>query len=217
MGISKEMTDWLNGQHPTVRKLAKAVVLEDDERVYHIGPDKIQRFFPRIPGSTAKGEDRTVSRICCSLDIARALYGGRHHLPENRIYLYEFAEREVLLPSTTLTQEGKRGSEVWIVPHKLANWNIKPVVVGEMRLLERTESGSLKDGINMTYVLRVFDRPVQFDKDTLLEPGKTYSVALVERWRDTVDELETKLKVELAGELPEDMFKMAAIEYTVKI
>ena len=217
MGISKEMNDWLNGQHPTVRKLAKAVVLEDDERVYHIGPEKIQRFYPRIPGSTAKGEDRTVSRICCSLDISRALYGGRHHLPEPRIYLYEFAEREVLLPSTTLTQEGKRGSEVWIVPHKLANWNIKPAVVGEMRLLERNESGKLLDALEMTYVLQVYDRPVHFDKDTVLVPGKTYSVAMTERWKDTEDAIETKLKVELAGELPADMFKMAAIEYTVKI
>ncbi|MCT7475849.1 hypothetical protein N5V81_12770 [Escherichia coli] len=37
-------------------------------------------------------------------------------------------------PSVNLTQEPNRAGEVWIVPHRMSNWDIKPIYLGEMRL-----------------------------------------------------------------------------------
>lgn len=218
-----ELKKWLRMQMPSVQKKVKPVRLDEGEFPLHVGPAKIRSFYPRIPGEIAPGEDNTIGRVCCSLSLTQALWGGRHHFPAERLYLYRFTEREVLLPSVSLTQEGKRGNEVWIVPHRMENWNIKPERAGEARLVART---SLDDWMKyeLTYVVQIAgDEPIPFERGKLLQPGRFYEFRVEKngRWKSTEDHsdvyVKEDFKIVFAGETDSEMWSRAALEYTVKL
>lgn len=218
-----ELKKWLRMQMPSVQKKVKAVKLEEGEFPLHVGPHKIRSFYPRIPGEIAAGEDNTVGRVCCSLMLSQALWGGRHHFPAERLYLYRFTETEVVLPSTALTQEGKRGNEVWIVPHRMENWNIKPIKSGEARLIART---SLDEWMKyeLSYVIKVMgDDPIPFERGKVMQPGRYYEfrVEKAGHWKSTDDRSDVFVKEDFriifVGETDGDMWARAALEYTVKL
>lgn len=216
------LKSWLGGQMPSVQKKVKAIRLDKDEVLLHVGPSKIKSFYPRVPGSVASGEDTTVGRVCCSLTLEKALWGGRHHFPSDRLYLYAFDERDVLVPSTELTQEGKRGNEVWIVPHRMENWNIVPTRVGEARVISRTCPDDLLE-YKITYVIKIDNIDVPFNGDTVLKAGNFYEFTVTRggKWRAVdggkdvqVDEVFT---IEFVGETGRDFWDRAALEYVVSL
>ncbi len=218
-----ELKKWLRMQMPSVQKKVKAVKLDEDEFPLHVGPHKIRSFYPRIPGEIAPGEDNTVGRVCCSLTLGQALWGGRHHFPAERLYLYRFVEDQVLIPSTALTQEGKRGNEVWIVPHRMENWNIKPEKAGEARLISRS---SLDEWLTyeLSYIVRVTgDVPIPFERGKVMQPGRYYEFRVVKNggWKATEDHKDVFVKEEynvlFVGETEGDLWARAALEYTVKL
>lgn len=220
---SAALTSWLQRQMPSVQKKVKAIQLDKGESVLHVGPGLVRNFYPRIPGSVAPGEDTTVGRVCCSLTLSQALWGGRHHFPAPRMYLYSFEERNVLVPSVELTQEGKRGNEVWIVPHRMENWNIKPTRVGEVRLLSKSHDVEGTDRGVMAYVAFITDQPVPFDKSNTMEVGKCYEfqVDATAKWTpvnggDDV-EYHRDAAIKFIGEVDKEFWDRAAFEYTVTV
>lgn len=216
------LKSWLGGQMPSVQKKVKAIRLEDDEVLLHVGPSKIRSFYPRVPGSVASGEDTTVGRVCCSLSLSKALWGGRHHFPSERLYLYAFEERNVLVPSTSLTQEGKRGNEVWIVPHRMENWDITPQRVGEARIISKSSPDDVLE-YQLHYVVKIDNMDIPYDDDTLLKAGHFYEF-VVERgakWKAidggqdiVVDE---EFRIKFVGETHRDYWDRAALEYVVSL
>lgn len=164
---------WFENQMP---KVAKKLTLRGLETPpLHIG-GKVKIFSPRIPSSPADGEDLTIPRVCCSLALKNCMIGARHNFRspdvQTRIYIYGFDERSVVQPSIDVTKEPNRAGEVWIVPHRMANWEMKPRVLGEFRLLETS-----KDCDKLTYVVQVGET-VAFDSGFKLEAGETYSVTV---------------------------------------
>lgn len=163
------LTRWFENQMPKVAKKLKLRGL--DTTPLHVGGN-IKLFTPRIPNSPAEGEDVTIPRVCCSLTLKNCMVGARHNFytldTQVRIYFYGFVERSVVQPSVDVTKEPNRDGEVWIVPHRMANWEIKPIVLGDMRLVELAE-----EGLRLTYVAMV-QSPVAFDSGLTLQPGKAY-------------------------------------------
>ena len=216
------LTKWLGGQMPSVQKKVKPVHLDRDEVLLHIGPSKIKSFYPRVPGSVAPGEDTTVGRVCCSLNLEKALWGGRHHFPSERLYLYAFEERDVLVPSVSLTQEGKRGNEVWIVPHRMENWNIVPLRVGEARIISRTCPDDTLE-YEVTYVVKIDNIDIPFDDATVLKAGCFYEIVVSRggKWR-AIDkgqdiQVDENFRIECVGETERDFWDRAALEYVVSL
>lgn len=135
---------WLQNQLPRVAKKSNLRLL--DTPPLHISTARIRMFSPRIPLSAMSDEDKTVPRVCCSVDLARCIASARHILRTDevprQIFIYGFDERSVVQPSVELSQEPVRAGEVWIVPHRMGNWELKPLVLGEMRLLEMNGEGN---------------------------------------------------------------------------
>lgn len=160
---------WFENQMP---KVAKKLALKNVATPpLHVG-GKVRSFAPRLPNNPAPGEDQTIPRICCSLSIKNCCVGARHNFQfanENpRLYLYSFLERSVVQPSVEVTKEPNRAGEVWIVPHRMANWDITPRVVGEMRLVKMAEQYT-----RLTYVMLVSE-PVIWDESLTLKPDTAY-------------------------------------------
>lgn len=203
--VISSLKSWLGGQMPSVQKSVKPIHLDDDEVLLHVGPSKIKSFYPRVPGSVAPGEDTTVGRVCCSLTLEKALWGGRHHLGTNRLYLYAFKERDVVVPSVSLTQEGKRGNEVWIVPHRMENWNIVPERVGEARLISMSEG---EDTV-FYYIVKIDYIDIPFDNKVSLKAGSFYEFSVICEPNKTV--------IEFKGAAMRELWDRAALEYTVSL
>lgn len=164
---------WFENQLPRVAK--KLALKGLSVPPLHLG-GKVKTFTPRLPNNPAPGEDQTIPRVCCALSIANCCIGARHNFQfasENpRLYLYAFDERSVVQPSVEVTKEPNRAGEVWIVPHRMANWEIKPRVVGEMRLVRMSEVYT-----HLEYVILVSE-PVAWDSGLTLQPDTAYRVAV---------------------------------------
>lgn len=160
---------WFERQMPRVAK--KLAIKGVDTPPLHIG-GKVRTFSPRLPNNPAPGEDQTIPRICCSLSIKNCCVGARHNFQfanENpRLFIYAFDERSIVQPSVDVTKEPNRAGEVWIVPHRMANWDIKPKIVGEMRLSKMAD-----DYTTLDYVMLVSE-PTKWESGVMLEPGKAY-------------------------------------------
>lgn len=192
---------WFERQLPKVAK--KLTVRGIDTPPLHIG-GKVSVFTPRLPSSPAPGEDQTIPRVCCSLTLQNCCTGARHNFQfanENpRLYIYTFPERSVVQPSVDVTKEPNRAGEVWIVPHRMSNWEIKPTTVGEMRLLDMMD-----DYTKLEYVMMVSE-PVKWDNDLTLKPDTAYSFEVI--WTPT-------LSYTKPTPVPVDVYHRALTAYTV--
>lgn len=164
---------WFENQLPRVAK--KLALKGLSTPPLHLG-GKVRVFTPRLPNNPAPGEDQTIPRICCGLSVMNCCIGARHNFQfanENpRLYLYAFDERSVVQPSVEVTKEPNRAGEVWIVPHRMANWEIKPRVMGEMRLTKMAECYSRLD-----YVIMVSE-PIMWDTGVTLQPDTAYQFSV---------------------------------------
>ncbi|AWN09107.1 hypothetical protein MLDJOKPK_00194 [Salmonella phage SPAsTU] len=203
--LDPSLERWAERQMPQVAKKLTLRML--DAPPLHLSKCKIPTFCPRIPLSVATDEDKTVPRICCSLDLERCIKGARHNFSAieipTRLFLYGFHERAVAQPSVNLTQEPNRAGEVWIVPHRMSNWDIKPIYLGEMRLSELRGEGHI-----FVYHLG-FGEDVRLSNSQLLKGGKFYRLQVTVHW-DTGE-----VKVSEAVETPRTGFDNALNEYVV--
>lgn len=154
---------WRNSQNPKLYTRLRPRGIESAP--LHVSANPIRKFIPRIPLSCAPGEDQTVARVCCAISLENCFKGAAWNFKENtptRFHVYGFDERAVIDPTTTLTQEPSRNGEVWIVPHRLSNWDLTPESVGQMRLISHTE-----DKLRYTYVLQNYTEVVLNDGTTL--------------------------------------------------
>ncbi len=206
--IEPSLVKWLEQQLP---RTAKKVSLKKlDSAPLHISDRKISVFTPRIPYSVYRDEDKTVPRICCSVDLERCLRGVRRYFTPAetasavpRFYLYGFDERDVVQPSIELSAEPYRANEVWIVPHRLSNWEIKPSLVGELRLVRLANNG-------YTHTLAVaLNQDVRLNANQLLKSGSFYELTV------TCSEREPQITISDAKEISRGIFDAALNEYTV--
>lgn len=206
--IEPSLVKWLEQQLP---RTAKKVSLKKlDSAPLHISDRKISVFTPRIPYSVYRDEDKTVPRICCSVDLERCLRGVRRYFTPAettnvvpRFYLYGFDERDVVQPSIELSAEPYRANEVWIVPHRLSNWEIKPSMVGELRLVRLANNG-------YTHTLAVaLNQDVRLNANQLLKSGSFYELTV------TCSEREPQITISDAKEISRGIFDAALNEYTV--
>lgn len=206
--IEPSLVKWLEQQLP---RTAKKVSLKKlDSAPLHISDRKISVFTPRIPYSVYRDEDKTVPRICCSVDLERCLRGVRRYFTPAetasavpRFYLYGFDERDVVQPSIELSAEPYRANEVWIVPHRLSNWEIKPSMVGELRLVRLANNG-------YTHTLAVaLNQDVRLNANQLLKGGSFYELTV------TCSEREPQITISDAKEISRGIFDAALNEYTV--
>ncbi|ECD5042718.1 hypothetical protein E1L24_22235 [Salmonella enterica subsp. enterica serovar Braenderup] len=206
--IEPSLVKWLEQQLP---RTAKKVSLKKlDSAPLHISDRKIPVFTPRIPYSVYSDEDKTVPRICCSVDLERCLRGVRRYFTPAetanvvpRFYLYGFDERDVVQPSIELSAEPYRANEVWIVPHRLSNWEIKPSVVGELRLVRLTDNG-------YSHTLAVaLNQDVRLNANQLLKGDSFYELTV------TCSEREPQITISDAKEISRGIFDAALNEYTV--
>lgn len=177
---AKSLHDWLMQQLPSA--VAKVSIKHSKYPVLHVG-GKVKCFTPRIPCTPTTGEDQTIPRICCADTLFGCLYGGRHHCGDYRLYLYEFDERDVVIPSVQLTKEPKRKGEVWIVPHRMSNWTIAPNVVGELRLskvLAEDTGSDLPEFFGNDYIF-YSTKPIRLTSDITLTAEQAYRLEL--RWK----------------------------------
>lgn len=176
--IEPSLERWREQQMPQVAK--KLTLRTLDTAPLHLSKCKIATFSPRIPLSAAPNEDKTVPRICCSVDLERAIKGARHNFSAievpTRLFLYGFDERGVAQPSVNLTQEPNRAGEIWIVPHRMSNWDIKPIYLGEMRLSELRNGGRI-----FVYHLS-FGQDVRLSTNQLLKGGEFYRLIVSVDW-----------------------------------
>lgn len=206
--IEPSLVKWLEQQLP---RTAKKVSLKKlDSAPLHISDRKISVFTPRIPYSVYRDEDKTVPRICCSVDLERCLRGVRRYFTPAetatavpRFYLYGFDERDVVQPSIELSAEPYRANEVWIVPHRLSNWEIKPSMIGELRLVRLANNG-------YTHTLAVaLNQDVRLNANQLLKSGSFYELTV------TCSEREPQITISDAKEISRGIFDAALNEYTV--
>nr|DAO89059.1 MAG TPA: hypothetical protein [Caudoviricetes sp.] len=206
--IEPSLVKWLEQQLP---RTAKKVSLKKlDSAPLHISDRKISVFTPRVPYSVYRDEDKTVPRICCSVDLERCLRGVRRYFTPAetatavpRFYLYGFDERDVVQPSIELSAEPYRANEVWIVPHRLSNWEIKPSLVGELRLVRLANNG-------YTHTLAVaLNQDVRLNANQLLKGGSFYELTV------TCSEREPQITISDAKEISRGIFDAALNEYTV--
>lgn len=206
--IEPSLVKWLEQQLP---RTAKKVSLKKLDSVpLHISDRKISVFTPRIPYSVYRDEDKTVPRICCSVDLERCLRGVRRYFTPAetatavpRFYLYGFDERDVVQPSIELSAEPYRANEVWIVPHRLSNWEIKPSMVGELRLVRLANNG-------YTHTLAVaLNQNVRLNANQLLKGGSFYELTVA------CSEREPQITISDAKEISRGIFDAALNEYTV--
>lgn len=128
--MTENMRRWVENQRPDV---VKNVNSKDVNGVLHMSDTPtIRKFIPRLPESVKKSEDRTIARVCCALDLEGCFYGIPHHLghSQERLYLYHLPVDEVVVPNKKLSGVAVTDGEVWVVPHRLSNWEIKPTIVG---------------------------------------------------------------------------------------
>lgn len=154
---------WRNGQNPKLFSRLRPRGIETAP--LHISASPVRKFIPRIPLSCAPGEDQTVARICCALSLENCFKGAAWNFkgtPPKRFHVYGFNENAVIDPTPTLTQEPSRNGEVWIVPHRLSNWDLTPESVGQMRLHSHTENLT-----RFTYILQTYTDVILNDEQTL--------------------------------------------------
>lgn len=206
--VEPSLVKWLEQQLP---RTAKKVSLKKlDTAPLHISDKKIPVFTPRIPHSVYSDEDKTVPRICCSVDLEKCLRGVRRYFVpspyedmRHRYYLHAFDERDVVQPSVELSSEPFRANEVWIVPHRLSNWEIKPTVIGELRLVRLADNG-------YKHTLAVaLHEDVRLNSNQLLKAGKFYEITVA------ISEREPLIVVSDAVEISRGIFDAALNEYTV--
>lgn len=155
---------WRNGQNPKIFSRLRPRGIETAP--LHISATPIRKFIPRIPLSCAPGEDQTVPRVCCAISLENCFKGAAWNFkekPPERFHVYGFDERAVIDPTPTLTQEPSRNGEVWIVPHRLSNWDLTPESLGQLRLVEQDQS-------RYTYVFQNYKEVILNDA-TSLSPG----------------------------------------------
>lgn len=203
--VDPSLERWCERQMPHVAK--KLTLRKLTEQPLHLSKCKIPTFSPRIPLSCAPDEDKTVPRICCSVDLERAIKGARHNFSAieipTRLYLYGFDERDVAQPSVNLTQEPNRAGEVWIVPHRMSNWDIKPIYLGEMRLSE------LRNGGHVFVYHLSFGQDVRLSTSQLLKAGEFYRLIISVNWE------RGEVKVSEAVAAARTAFDNALNEYVV--
>ena len=119
------------------------------------------------------------------------------------MYLYGFDERDVAQPSVNLTQEPNRAGEVWIVPHRMSNWDIKPIYLGEMRLSE------LRNGCHVFVYHLSFGQDVRLSTSQLLKAGEFYRLIISVNWE------RGEVKVSEAVATARTAFDNALNEYVV--
>lgn len=166
---------WMDTLMPGLAKSLKPI--HSPYPLLHITACPVRVFTPRIPHSIVKDEDCTVPRICVSQFLKQCLAAARHTVPEivytGDLTIYTFDERDVLLATPKVTKEPITG-EGWIVPHRLSNWELKPSIIGKIRVVEVTQSGeSDLDRFVAKMALRV-NYPLQWDRDIELVPGTDY-------------------------------------------
>ncbi|QVW55226.1 hypothetical protein pEaSNUABM29_00186 [Erwinia phage pEa_SNUABM_29] len=203
--LDPSLERWAERQMPRVAKKMTLRMLNDQP--LHLSKCKIPAFSPRIPLSAAPDEDKTVPRICCSVDLERCIKGARHNFSAieipTRLYLYGFHERAVVQPSVSLTEEPNRAGEVWIVPHRMSNWDIKPIYLGEMRLSELRGEGHI-----FIYHL-CFGQDIRLSTSQLLKADQFYRLQVSIDWESG------EVKVSDAVETPRTGFDNALNEYVV--
>ena len=92
---------------------------------------------------------------------------------------------------------------MWIVPHRLSNWEIKPSVVGELRLVRLANNG-------YTHTLAVaLNQDVRLNANQLLKSGSFYELTV------TCSEREPQITISDAKEISRGIFDAALNEYTV--
>lgn len=139
--MTENMRRWIENQRPDV---VKNVNSQNVDGVLHMSDTPtIRKFIPRLPESVKKSEDRTIARVCCALDLQGCFYGVPHHLEhhQERLYLYHLPVDEVVVPNKKLSGVAVTDGEVWVVPHRLSNWEIKPTIVGFVYLTQIHHSG----------------------------------------------------------------------------
>jgi len=198
---------WLQNQMPrVVKKLAPKLVSVPP---LHISVGTIRTFSPRIPLSAMPDEDKTVPRVCCSLDLVRCIESARHVLSTievpSRVYIYGFDERSVVQPSIELSQEPVRAGEVWVVPHRMSNWEIPAKVYGEMRLMEMGTNGG-----HFVFVVRT-NRDLTFTANQQLKADRTYQLKV------RVNQSNGIASVSDAKEIAAESFAKALNGYTVTV
>lgn len=203
--VDASLSKWFENQMPSaVKKMSPRLISNPP---LHLSDAVIKEFSPRIPLSVDTDEDKTIPRVCCSLDLARCIQGARHQFTHGatRLYLYAFNERNVIQPSVALTQESNRAGEVWIVPHRMSNWQLAPEVLGEMRLSEMSE-----DGTSQTW-LYFGCKEALFEGSTKLIPEMVYKIHL----RLTRTDYGVVTNVKLEGDGNYSNFIEALNEYRV--
>lgn len=196
---------WLQNQMPRVAKKSTLRLL--DTPPLHISTARIKMFSPRIPLSLTNDEDKTVPRVCCSVDLARCLASARHILrtdePPRQIFIYAFTERSVVQPSIELSQEPVRAGEVWIVPHRMGNWELYPDVIGELRLMEMNGEGNR------------FVFAVRCGQSVTLRTGETLREGPIYRIEVTINRQDCTVNVGECWEIDPSIFDRALDCYTV--
>ena len=92
---------------------------------------------------------------------------------------------------------------MWIVPHRLSNWEIKPSLVGELRLVRLANNG-------YTHTLAVaLNQDVRLNANQLLKGGSFYELTV------TCSEREPQITISDAKEISRGIFDAALNEYTV--
>lgn len=159
--MSENMRRWIENQRPDV---VKNVNSKDVSSVLHMSDTPtIRKFIPRLPESVKKSEDRTIARICCALDLEGCFYGIPHHLVnhQERLYIYQLKVDEVVVPNKKLSGVAVTDGEVWIVPHRLSNWEIKPTIVGYVYLTQVHHTDDNKTSISyLVKMLKGYDGAV---------------------------------------------------------
>lgn len=205
---AQSLVNWTSNLMPTVAK--NVTPLHSEVPLLHISPSVVRVFTPRIPNYIKPGEDQTVPRICVSQYLSQCLAAARHsvfNIHEDGLILYSFVERDFLAANRRVTKEPMTG-EGWIVPHRLSNWEMKPIPFGTIRLLETV--GCL-DGLKESKTLRLalrLNENIWWSRTTELLADKVYSFTVSSSGDEAV--VEDLKQIEL------DEFQAAGLGYTVK-
>lgn len=137
-----EMERWLGSQNPSIMKSVSAV--EVKQPLLHISSNPaIRKFTPRIPKSLYDGEDQTVPRVCVSTNLVEVLIGAAWNFVDFQsqvdydsldFVVYGLNTDYAIRPTKKLTQEGLATGELWIVPHRIDMYEIKPTRMANMSI-----------------------------------------------------------------------------------
>lgn len=116
---------------------------------YHVSKaPNIKRFFPWVPDTTMPGENRSVLRVPCALDVLYCFAGNgtitgnffdRFYNGESPIRwtLYRITSEELYQPAEKLLPDVDKTKEVWVLPKDKTGY--VPEIVGEIYVVRYHE------------------------------------------------------------------------------